>query len=319
MNEFELIAKLTSSLPTNENVLAGAGDDCAVLDFGLPEQLFLFKTDAVVEGVHFTPGTPPEKVGRKALARALSDIAAMAGTPAAALVCLGLPEKFDPERVSKIYAGLNALAQQHGVAVCGGETTTNPDGIFISIALLGTVARGKQILRSGAKAGDAIIVTGELGGSLVEKHLEFEPRLAEARWLAGNCAIHAMIDLSDGLAGDLRHILKASGVGAELLKSAIPISRAARVGSSRCDDRTAQRAVPTQKTPLLAALTDGEDFELLFTVAGGDAVKLLDAWKRNFPKLKLSCIGKIVAGGGITIRDKTGSHKLDSHGYVHFA
>jgi len=329
MNEFELIAKLTHSLPMNENVVTGAGDDCAVLDFGLPGKLFLFKTDAVVEGIHFTKDTPPEKIGRKALARGLSDIAAMAGTPAAALVTIGLPaapkpgegrpEKFDPELVSQFYDGLNALAQQHGVAVCGGETTTNPGGIFISIALLGTVARGKQVLRSGAKAGDAIFVTGELGGSLAEKHLEFEPRLAEARWLAGNFAIHAMIDLSDGLAGDLRHILKASGVGAELLKPAIPISRAAKLGGARLPTNRHAGTLAPPKTPFAAALTDGEDFELLFTVAGGDAVKLLDAWKKTFPKLKLSCIGKIVAGGGITIRDKTGSHKLDAHGYEHFA
>ena len=306
MNEFELIAKLTRSLPTNEHVVAGAGDDSAVLDFGLPGKLFLFKTDAVVDGVHFTKDTPPEKVGRKALARALSDVAAMAGTPVAALVTIGLPEKSDPELVLKIYAGLNALAQQHSVAVCGGETTTNPGGIFISIALLGTVARGKQVLRSGAKAGDAIFVTGELGGSLAGKHLEFEPRLAEAHWLAEYFAIHAMIDLSDGLAGDLRHILKASGVGAELLKSAIPISRAAKLQAKK-------------KPSFAAALTDGEDFELLFTVASSDAVKLLDAWKKKFPKPKLSCIGKIVAGSGITIRDKTGSQKLSAHGYVHFA
>ncbi len=139
-------------------------------------------------------------------------------------------------------------------------------------------------------------MTGELGGSLAGKHLEFEPRLGEARWLAEHFSIHAMIDLSDGLAGDLRHILKASGVGAELLKTAIPISRAAKVGSLRRDDRTAQCAVPARKTPLAAALTDGEDFELLFTVAGRDAVKLLDAWKKQFPKLKLSCIGKDCRG-----------------------
>ena len=177
MNEFELIAKLTKSLPVNENVLTGAGDDCAVLDFGLPGKLFLFKTDAVVEGVHFTKDTPPEKIGRKALARCLSDIAAMAGTPSAALVTIGLPEKFEPEFIGKIYDGLNALAEKFGVAIVGGETTTNPGRIFISIALLGTVARGRQVLRSGAKIGDAIFVTGELGGSLAGRHLEFEPRL----------------------------------------------------------------------------------------------------------------------------------------------
>jgi len=305
MNEFELIARLTKSLPANKNVVTGAGDDCAVLDVGAVENLLLFKTDAVVEGVHFTRETPPEKIGRKALARCLSDIAAMAGTPVAALVTLGLPEKFEPEFIGKIYDGLNALAEKFGVAIVGGETTTNPGRIFISIALLGTVPRGKQVLRSGAKPGDAIFVTGELGGSLAGRHLEFEPRLKEARWLAKNFSIHAMIDLSDGLAGDLRHVLKASGVGAELLKSAIPVSRAAK-------------SLAREKPPFAAALTDGEDFELLFTVASGGAVKLLDAWKKQFPKLKLSCIGKIVAGDGVILRDKTGAQKLNAHGYVHF-
>lgn len=306
MNEFELIAKLTKSLPANKNVVTGAGDDCAVLDAGAADNLLLFKTDAVVEGVHFTKETPPEKIGRKALARCLSDIAAMAGTPAAALITLGLPETFEPEFIGKIYDGLNVLARQHGVAIVGGETTTNPGRIFISIALLGAVGRGKQVLRSGAKPGDAIFVTGELGGSLAGRHLEFEPRLAEARWLAEHFSVSAMIDLSDGLAGDLRHILKASGAGAELLKSAIPVSRAAK-----------SRA--REKPPFAAALTDGEDFELLFTVAGKNAVPLLDAWKKQFSKLKLSCIGKIIAGEGITLRDKAGAQKLDTHGYVHFA
>ncbi len=184
MNEFELIAKLTNTLPTNENVVFGVGDDCAVLDLGVPEKLILFKTDAVVEGIHFTRETPPEKIGRKALARCLSDIAAMAGTPTAALVTIALPKDFDAEFVAKIYAGLNSLAEQFEVAIVGGETTTNPERILISISLIGTIPRGKQILRRDAKVGDAIFVTGELGGSLAEKHLSFEPRLAEARWLA---------------------------------------------------------------------------------------------------------------------------------------
>jgi len=310
MNEFELIARLTKTLPANAAVVTGAGDDCAVLDFGLPDKLFLFKTDAVVEGVHFDKGAPPEKIGRKALARCLSDIAAMAGTPAAAVVTLGLPEPFQPETIEKIYDGLNALAHKHGVAIVGGETTANRECLFISTALLGTVGRGRQILRSNARAGDVIFVTGELGGASAGKHFNFEPRLAEARWLAEHFPIHALIDLSDGLAGDLRHILKASGVGAELLKSAIPVSRAAK---------EIARKNPFGKSPLAAALSDGEDFELLFTAAAGDAVKLLDAWKKRFPKLKLSCIGKTVAGESITLRDKSGTQPLNAQGYVHFA
>jgi thiamine-monophosphate kinase len=310
MNEFELIAKLTKALPANENVVVGAGDDCAVLDLGVPEKLVLFKTDAVVEGVHFTRETPPEKIGRKALARCLSDIAAMAGTPTAALVTIALPNTFDADFVAKIYDGLNALAEKFGVAVVGGETTTNPERILISIALLGTVPRGKLILRSGAKVGDAIFVTGELGGALAEKHLSFGPRLAEARWLAEKFSLHAMLDVSDGLGGDLRHILNASEVGAEILKSAVPVSRAAKL---------AARKSSSAKPAFVAALTDGEDFELLFTIASKDAVKLLDTWKKKFPELRLSCIGKIVAGDGILIRDKGGSHKFNAHGYVHFA
>lgn len=309
MNEFELIAKLLQALPVNKSVVTGAGDDCAVLDLGVADRLFLFKTDAVVEGFHFTRETPPEKIGRKALARCLSDIAAMAGMPTAALVTIALPPNFEPEFVVKIYDGLNTLAREHGVAIVGGETTTNPERILISISLIGSVPRGKQILRCGAKTGDAIFVTGELGGSLAGKHLDFEPRLAEARWLAEHFSIHALMDLSDGLGGDLQHILKASGVGAELLKTAVPVSRAAKLrgkGSS------------TVKLAFVAALTDGEDFELLFTVASQDAVMLLDAWKKRFPDLKLSCIGKIVAGAGILVRDKSGSHKFNAHGYVHF-
>jgi thiamine-monophosphate kinase len=309
MKEFDLIALLTRDLPQNDRVVTGAGDDCAVLDLGIPNELVLFKTDAVVEGIHFTSETAPQLIGRKALARALSDIAAMGGKPVAALVTLALPKKFSADHVAKVYDGLNRCAAQFGVAIVGGETTTNPECILISISLLGTVGRGKQILRSGAQVGDAIFITGELGGSLSGRHLEFEPRLAEGRWLADHFKIHAMMDVSDGVAGDLRHILRAGGVGAELLKSAIPISRAAKL-----------QARQNLKPPLIAALTDGEDFELLFTISSRSAVKLLDAWKLQFPKLRLSCIGKIVAGeNDLWLRDTYGVQKLDSHGYNHFA
>jgi thiamine-monophosphate kinase len=307
MNEFELIAKLIPKLATNDSVVAGAGDDCAVLDVGIAGKKLLFKTDAVVEGMHFTKDADPKKIGRKALARVLSDIAAMAGRPIAAIVTIGLAKNFEPDRVLKIYDGLNALAKEHSVAVVGGETTTCPSGTFISIAMIGTVE--KLIRRAGAKVGDAIFVTGELGGSLQARHFEFEPRLKEARWLAEHFDVHAMIDLSDGLAGDLRHVLNASGVGAELLSTAIPISRAAKLQAKN---------ESSAKPPLLAALTDGEDFELLFTVASKDAVKLLDAWKKEFPGVKLSCIGKIMATTGIQLRDKQGVKPLFVHGYTHF-
>jgi len=309
MNELELIRLLTRSLPGNDSVVTGAGDDCAVLDLGVPQRFILFKTDAVVEGVHFTRDTPPEKIGRKALARCLSDIAAMAGTPTAALVTIALPRSFEPAFVESIYTGLNALARQHGVAIAGGETTANPERILISIALLGTVAKDKCLRRSGAQPGDALFITGQLGGSIHGHHLDFEPRLAEARWLAENFAVHSMIDVSDGLAGDLRHLLEAGSLGAELLKTAIPISHAAKLQA---------KGESSAKPPLLAALTDGEDFELLFTVASLDAVALLDAWKKQFPDVPLACIGKITGEPGVKLRDKDGFKPMPAHGYVHF-
>jgi thiamine-monophosphate kinase len=310
MNELELVARLTASLPSNASVVVGSGDDCAVLDCGQPGRYLLFKADAVVEGVHYTAAAKPEQIGHKALGRCLSDIAAMAGRPLAALVTIALPKNFEPDFVERIYTGINRLARLHGVAIAGGETSSNPERLLLSISMVGDVARDKCLLRSGAKAGDALFVTGELGGSLAGKHLDFEPRLAEAQWLAGNFPIRAMIDLSDGLAGDLRHILRLSNVGAELLARAIPISRAAKLQS---------RAESSAKPPLLSALGDGEDFELLFTVGSAQVVALLDAWKKQFPKLRLSCIGRITSEHGLKLRDKTGLRPLETHGYVHFS
>jgi thiamine-monophosphate kinase len=228
MTEFDLIARLTKDLPRHAGVVVGVGDDCAVLDVGLPDRWLLFKTDAVVEGVHFTGDALPEQIGHKALARCLSDIAAMGGEPSSALITLGLPPTFEVGRIEGVYRGLKALAARHGVAVVGGETTTNPERLFVSIALLGWVEQTRCVRRSGAQAGDALMVSGTLGGSLRGRHLCFEPRLREARWLTEHFTVHAMIDVSDGLAGDLRHLLAAGQVGAELLATSIPISQEAK-------------------------------------------------------------------------------------------
>ncbi len=311
MTESELIAHLKPLLPTNDFVVTGAGDDCAVLELGAPDTQTLFKTDAVVEGVHFTADTEPERVGRKALARCLSDIAAMGGTPTAAVVTLGLPRGFDPERVKALYRGLNRLAAQYQIAVVGGETTTNPGGWLVNVALLGTVPRGRALLRSGARPGEALFVTGELGGSLAGKHLDFEPRLAEGRWLLESNAVGALMDLSDGLGSDLPKLLAASGVaGAELLKSAVPVSREARERA---------RAGDLAKPPFVAAVTDGEDFELLFTVKAGQTVRLLDGWKARFPGVRLSCIGKLTTDPGVFVLGDKGRQPLPTRGYEHFA
>ncbi len=302
LSETELIQRLTQDLPADSSVLTGPGDDCAVLDWSGSK--LLFKTDAIVEGIHFERDTPPEAIGRKALARALSDIAAMAGTPTHALITLGVHADMEPSLIEAVYQGLRDCAREHHVNIVGGETTSLSQ-LTLSISLIGKA--NKPILRTGSAVGDAIFVSGELGGSLAGHHLNFDPRLKEARWLSDQDIVHAMIDLSDGLATDLRHLL-SDQTGAELLTRALPIRRAAK---ERARDN------PSGKTALLAALTDGEDYELLFTVSSKDAVPLLDGWKSAFPETPLHCIGKITDQPGIALRDDKGVKPLTLHGYDH--
>jgi thiamine-monophosphate kinase len=310
MQEFELIGRLMPLLPGNDFVVRGAGDDCAILDLGDPTSHTLFKTDAVVEGIHFHRDADPEQVGHKAIARCLSDVAAMGGLATAAVVTLALPPGRDPAWSETVYRGLCRTAARYQVAVVGGETTTNPGQALLSVAMLGRVGRGRAVLRSGAKAGDAILVSGELGGSLAGRHMEFEPRLMEGSWLATTFAPHAMIDLSDGLAGDLRHILSASGgLGAEIHATALPISRAARLRAREGD---------LAKPAIVAALTDGEDFELLFTVAASDAVRVMDGWRERFPGTRISCIGRVTPGPEVLMRDLRGVRPMPRGGYEHF-
>lgn len=302
MTETELIQKLTAGLPGDSSVLTGPGDDCAVIE--ISGQKLLFKTDAIVEGIHFTGDTPPENIGRKAVARTLSDIAAMAGTPTHALVTLGMCEEHKPIFVERIFLGLRDIAAEYNVNIVGGETTTLPK-LTLSISLLGTCL--KPILRNGSQLGDAIFVTGELGGSIIRHHLEFTPRIKEAHWIAEHFDLHAMIDLSDGLATDLRHLLHKNR-GAEILTNTLPVRREARLLA---------KGNPSGKPALLAALTDGEDYELLFTVAAKYAVALLDEWNLQFPETSLKCIGKITDKPGITLRDDKGIKPLTIHGYDH--
>ena len=302
MNESGLINKLTADLLADETVLAGPGDDCAVLE--IEGQKLLFKTDAIVEGIHFGTEASPEQVGRKALARPLSDIAAMGGIPSHALITLGINTNIKEDYIEAVYRGLKNCAAQYGVNIVGGETTTLPH-FTLSVSLLGKVKN--PIMRTGSNIGDAIFVSGELGGSIAEHHLNFIPRIAESQWLTDSFNIHAMIDLSDGLASDLRHLL-TTHTGAEILASALPIRRAAREN---------EQANPSSKTALLAALTDGEDYELLFTVSPKNAITVLDEWKTQFPDTPLKCIGKIIDQPGIHLRDENGTKPLTLHGYDH--
>ena len=302
LGERGLIALLKRQLPRGRDVRIGIGDDCAAVQIsrGAAGQLLLLKTDAVVEGVHFDRRATPFQIGWKAMARPLSDFAAMAGRPRWALVTVALREEMPVRFVREIYRGLAAAADQFGVTIVGGETVRTPGRFWLSVALAGEVAPRAMRLRSGAHANDAIFVTGALGGSIAGKHLKFTPRIAEAQWLAKQGCVGAMIDISDGLARDLGHICRESGVCAYLAKSSIPIAPAA--GGS-----------------LRRALHDGEDFELLFTVPWARSAKLKQAWRGKFPRLRLSLIGFTLGGKGIRLMDDAGRwQQLDEDGYDHF-
>ncbi len=313
MNEREIVEILTADLPSNENTLIGAGDDCAAVRLpagNVGEETLLLKTDAVVEGVHFTRSDPPRCIGRKALARCLSDVASMGGRPDSALVSLGLPSNGDGDFLREVYLGLRALAEKFGVAVVGGETTRCPGVFFLSVTLTGYADSQGGVRRSGARVGDAVFVSGRLGGSRSGWHLDFEPRVNEARWLTKHFRPHAMIDVSDGLASDLKILLRASKVGAWIEEAFIPVSGEAK---RRFRDRV------SEKPPLLAALTDGEDFELLFTLAPEDALAAKDGWQARFPKTPLSLIGRVEAGCQLRLKRSSGVCSLEAlHGYDHF-
>jgi len=260
---------------TSPDVVAGIGDDMAVLAAG--DEQILITTDTLLEGVHFAgEGVRPEEVGYKAMACSLSDCAAMAARPWAAVAAVSLPRNWSQEQVQKLYAGMQEAAERYDCPLVGGDTTSWDKPLAVTVTMLARAAGIAPVRRAGAQAGDALFVTGELGGSGAGGHLRFEPRVREARQLAELVQLHAMIDVSDGLAGDLRHICRASEVGAILEAEAIPISPA--VGSSG--------------NRLQAALTEGEDFELLFCVDEKDARRLEAAWP-GMSKLRLTRIGRI--------------------------
>lgn len=275
LGEDEIVRRLTRQLPLSGRTLVGAGDDCAVLGNGPAHQLF--KTDCVTEHIHFLPETPPQKIGWKALCRCISDIAAMGGQPTEAVITIAAPKSTPWARLSGIYAGLRRASQRYGVGLVGGETSSLPEGapLFISVAMLGSVEPRRLVLRSGGRPGHAVMVTGVLGGSIHGWHLNFLPRLQEARWLTQHFKPSAMMDLSDGPAQDLPRLATASQCGFELYPTLLP----------------RRRGATTEQ-----ALTDGEDYELLFTLPGKKRPALESAWKRQFPKLKLTMIGELNDG-----------------------
>lgn len=275
LGEDALISFLLSDMPiTADGMVTGPGDDCAIVEFSRNEWQLL-KTDAIVENVHFLPEEKMERVGWKAIARVVSDFAAMGGRPRWFLVTLGIPPDYSVEKLQDCYAGMARCLRVYGAALGGGETTRVAAGsnLVISIAATGLVKKSHVIRRSTALLGDAIFVTGNLGGSLAGRHLDISPRLEEAQWLAAKKFPSALMDLSDGLAKDLPRLAKASQLGFHLDISSLPCHS----GSSSAQ-----------------ALADGEDYELLFTVPEKKSKRLQKQWASTFPQLSLTRIGTMV-------------------------
>lgn len=282
----------------------GIGDDACALDVS-GQKLVFITTDMLLEGTHFDLKTAtPRQVGRKAVGVNLSDIAAM-GVEASVLVAsVGLTRGSGMEFAKELYRGMKEAGDRFDVPISGGDVTSWAQGLAISITALGVDGGLKPVKRSGAQVGDVICVTGELGGSLLGRHLEVTPRLMEGIALNRNYELHAMIDVSDGLAGDLGHILAESGVGAEVEVETIPVSADAR----RMAERTGQHAVKH-------ALADGEDYELVFTLGEREAERLMSS-----PPFatRISRIGRIVKGNGLKLLGADGREmKIDLAGYEH--
>ena len=282
-----LLRQLKDPCSIGDQIIVGPGDDCAVVDLGQRGKYQLLKTDSMVEGVHYLPETPAAKVGWKAVARVISDFAAMGGMPGQLLVTIAMPADKSVVYMERLYQGMQRCASAHGAVICGGETSSVPDGsaAVISVAGTGWVERARCTTRSGGKAGDRILVSGKLGRSIRGKHLSFSPRLEEARWLTENFRIRAMMDLSDGLGRDLARLAMASGCGYRIEEQSLPRDRA-------CD--------------IAQALWDGEDYELLFTVSARTAAKLCDAWKDRFPALSLTVVGELIGGQSAAAPESSG-------------
>jgi len=300
--------KVLSRGETGEKlVVEGIGDDTAVLKWE-KDWWLLLTCDTLVEGVHFVKGTAAYRVGWKAMGCNLSDIAAMGGIPLYAVVSLACPARTSVGEIDEMYAGMMDLARRFGVSIVGGDTVESPGGLCVTVALIGKVEKNRHVARSGAKPGDAICVTGRLGGSLLGKHLAFIPRVEEGRALATKCSPSAMIDISDGLASDLLKLLEASGVSAEISEDAIPVSEDA-----------VRFAKQTGRSPVEHALQDGEDFELLFTLPEEKVGRCLRLFRRSF-STPVTVIGKVKKGRKKPIlkRAEGSSVVLEGRGYEHF-
>jgi thiamine-monophosphate kinase len=298
-----LIAALRRRVRPLSAIAAGIGDDCAVLR--IPENHeMLVTTDFSLEGIHFRRDWhSPETTGHRCLARGLSDIAAMGGDPVAAFLSLALPPKLPQRWVIRFFDGLLQLAAEFNISLAGGDTSQSPSAVLADIVVVGSVPRGKAILRSGARPGDRIYVTGKLGepaaalaalrsGKKIHadgypRHFTPEPRLKIGQYLRRHGLASSMIDLSDGLSTDLSHLCRESGVGAEIDSAAVPPALAGK---------------PAREVPLELALHGGEDYELLFTSSKPIPAKIAG--------VSITEIGRIVRGKKLTLITPAGARKM---------
>ncbi|MBK8207136.1 MAG: thiamine-phosphate kinase [Planctomycetes bacterium] len=289
-DEFEYIRWLRSELPpSGPNLEVGPGDDCAILR--VSNDKLALKIDSVIEGKHFVlydkgvrrppvlgPASTPEEVGRKAITRCLSDLAAMGATPVSCMVAVTLHTGAPVKLREDLFLGISKTCATYGLSLAGGDTQSWDGPLSITVSMIGSMNGVRPALRAGAAPGDVIAITGSLGGSILGKHLRFEPRIAEGRFLAER-GVSAMIDISDGLSGDITRICEESGlrfkVGADIAAEAVPVSKSAR-RLAKLENQGAERAMHH-------ALHDGEDFELLFIVKPNRWKAIIKEWPFDVP------------------------------------
>jgi thiamine-monophosphate kinase len=314
LGEFGLIDRIGQLVGPSEAVV-GIGDDAAVLDLGEPDYL-LATVDMLVERIHFPQDADARDLGRRALAVNLSDIAAMGGIPRFALVSLALPEKTPKARVERLFEGLRDEGNRYGVSIVGGNITSTPGPLAIDVTLLGRVPRDEVLLRSGARPGDLLVVSGTLGQRAAQRLLHDrvpsapppgvpEPRIGLGRALAAAGLAHAAIDISDGVGSDLHHLASRSGVGALVEGARLPIS-----------GETQRAAGRLWLDPLQLALFGGEDYELLLAIPPDRLDAAIDA----AGAVPLRAIGQVTArGAGVVLQSPNGeSRPLEARGWKHF-
>ena len=305
MDEFSFIEWIRSNQKKDKDIVIGIGDDCASIKINGDKQC-LVTTDMLVEGTHFELGkNTPGEIGRKSIACSISDIAAMGCTAKYAVVSICFPQETKTKFARELFLGMKKLAEAYKIKIIGGDIVSSKKTLVVNVTMYGTNEGLNPIARSGAKVGDIIMVTGSLGGSILGKHATFIPRLKEGLLLNKKFNINSMIDISDGLAADLNHILEESEVGAILYEDDVPISADAKKLSRK-----------TGLSALHHALHDGEDYELLFTISDKETKRLLKY--KSFP-VRLSMIGHIKKSNGLKLRNSNSKlKKLKPIGYKHF-